>query len=276
MKNLFLILRKLRLLWVFLLFHGISLVFIVRQFKYHQSVLFETSAPLTREWWTWVKEAEHFLFLTTENELLHKEVNRLRMQVMQQQVNGESLCWNSDTALLVPYSWLPARLIHLTLNQSQNRFTLNRGSLQGLKADMGVIGPGGVVGVITQVGPHLATGLTLMNEGQGLLLSVRLKWSGELGNLVWDGKSACCARIEGLATHVKVNPGDTVETSGLSSIFPRGIAVGYILEKRSDQDVEAGYATLRFATRFSALDHVMVLDYTYQAEQDTLDNPELP
>jgi cell shape-determining protein MreC len=79
-----------------------------------------------------------------------------------------------------------------------------------------------------------------------------------------------------LATHVKVKPGDTVETSGLSSIFPRGIPVGFILKPRSEQDVESGYASLRFATRFSALDHVMVLDYTYQAEQDTLENPLMP
>lgn len=276
MKNLFLILRKLRLLWVFLLLHGISLVFVIRQFKYHQTVLFETTAPLAREWWARVKEAEHFLFLPTENQLLHQELNRLRMQAMQQEIKNESLCWSTDTALRVPYSWLPARLIHLTLNQSQNRFTIDRGSQQGLRPDMGVVGPGGVVGVITQVSPHLATGLTLMNEGQGLLLSVRLKSSGELGNLVWDGQSACCARIEGLATHVKVKPGDTVETSGLSSIFPRGIPVGYILKKRGNQDVEAGYAHVRFATRFSALDHVMVLDYTYQAEQDTLENSNKP
>jgi rod shape-determining protein MreC len=276
MKNLFLILRKLRLLWVFLLFHGISLVFIVRQFRYHQTVFFESTASITRAWWSRTKEVEHFLFLSTENALLHRELVRLRMQVMQQELQGERLCWTSDTALKVPYSWLSARLIQLTLNQSQNRFTLNRGSKQGLRPDMGVIGPAGVVGVVTQVSPNLATGLTLMNEGQGLLLSVRLKSSGELGNLVWDGKSACCARIEGLATHVKVKPGDTVETSGLSSIFPRGIPVGFILKPRSEQDVESGYASLRFSTRFSALDHVMVLDYTYQAEQDTLENPLMP
>jgi rod shape-determining protein MreC len=276
MKNLFLILRKLRLLWVFLLLHGISLVFVVRHFRYHQSVLFETTSPLTKQWWTWIKEMEHFFFLTEENELLNRELTRLRRQVLQQQIQSESLCWSSDTSLNVPYKWLPARLIHLTLNQSQNRFTIDRGSLQGLRADMGVIGPGGVVGVITQVSPHLSTGLTLMNEGQGLLLSVRLKSSGEFGNLVWDGKSACCARIEGLATHVKVQPGDTVETSGLSSIFPRGLPVGYVTKKRTDQDVEAGHAYIRFASRFSALDHVLVLDYTYQAEQDSLEKPTAP
>jgi rod shape-determining protein MreC len=276
MKNLFLILRKLRLLWVFLLFHGISVVFIVRQFNYHQSVLFETTAPLSKKWWSKVKEAEHFLFLTDENELLHREVNRLRMLSMHQEIKRENLCWSTDTALKVPYTWLPARLIHLTLNQSQNRFTINRGRNEGLRPDMGVVGPGGVVGVITQVSPHLATGLTLMNEGQGLLLSVRLKSTGELGNLVWDGKSPCCARIEGLATHVKVKAGDTVETSGLSSIFPRGIPVGYILKQRTEQDVESGYASLRFATRFTALDHVAVLNYSYQAEQDTLENPSNP
>jgi len=276
MKNLFLILRRLRLLWVFLFFHGISLVFIVRQFRYHQSVLFETSAPITREFWTRVKEAEHFLFLTTENELLHRELNRLRMQVLQQQVNTESLCWDSDTSLIVPYSWISARLIHLTLNQSQNRFTIDRGSRHGLKPDMGVIGPGGVVGVITQVSPHLATGMTLMNEGQGLMLSVRLKSSGELGNLIWDGKSSCCARIEGLASHVKVVVGDTVETSGLSTIFPRGIPVGYILKSSSEQEAYSGILSMRFATRFSALDHVMVLNFNYKAEQDTLENIEMP
>lgn len=276
MKNLFLILRKLRLLWVFLVLHGISLVFVVRHFRYHQSVLFETTSPITKQWWSWFKEVEHFFFLTEENELLNRELTRLRRQVMQQQIQAENLCWSSDTALNVPYRWLPARLIHLTLNQSQNRFTIDRGSLQGLRPDMGVIGPGGVVGVITQVAPHLATGLTLMNEGQGLLLSVRLKSSGEFGNLVWDGKSACCARIEGLATHVKVKPGDTVETSGLSSIFPRGLPVGYVSKKRTDQDVEAGYAYIRFASTFSALDHVLVLDYTYQAEQDSLEKPVAP
>jgi rod shape-determining protein MreC len=57
-------------------------------------------------------------------------------------------------------------------------------------------------------------------------ISARMGKEGAVGPLTWDGKSGNMAILKEIPLHVKFQPGDTVFTSGFSSIFPPDIPLG--------------------------------------------------
>ena len=63
-------------------------------------------------------------------------------------------------------------------------------------------------------------------------VSARLGQNGTTGPLSWDGKSNNGALIKEIPLHMELTPGDTVYTSGYSSIFPPDIPLGITGESR--------------------------------------------
>ena len=63
-------------------------------------------------------------------------------------------------------------------------------------------------------------------------ISARIGMEGAVGPMTWDGHSSNGAILKEIPHHVEFAPGDTVYTSGFSSIFPEGIPLGTIGESK--------------------------------------------
>src|SRR5665648_1074151 len=146
----------------------------------------------------------------------------------------------------------------------ENYISLNKGSRQGIKPDMGIICAGGVVGVITNVSPNYSTGLSLLNKR--LSIPAKINKNNYFGSLVWDGEHFNTADLKEIPFHNIVNVGDTVVTSGFSSVFPEGIMIGTI----KNFDVESGTnfynIKVELSTNFKTLKYVEVVQNTKQTE----------
>ena len=118
----------------------------------------------------------------------------------------------------------------LSRNKQHNYFILNKGSEDGISAQSGVITGNGIVGIIDAVDKHYSYGLSFMNSG--VSISARLGNEGAIGPLVWDGISSDGAILKEIPLQYKFAPGDTVWTSGFSSIFPADIPLGVAGESR--------------------------------------------
>jgi rod shape-determining protein MreC len=99
-------------------------------------------------------------------------------------------------------------------------------------------------------------------------LSARIKSNGYFGSLSWDGRDYRQAVLNDIPQHVSVNIGDTVETTGYSTIFPEGIFVGTITDyEKPGSDFYTIYVQL--VTDFKKLQFVDVV--SNKRKQEFLD-----
>jgi len=90
--------------------------------------------------------------------------------------------------------------------------------------------------------------------------------------LSWDGKDYRYALLNEIPFHVKVSKGDTVVTSGYSSIFPEGIIIGVVKDFNFNQGNNFYNIYIQLSTDFMNLNHVNVVSNLYKDEQKILEN----
>ncbi|HNX55107.1 MAG TPA: rod shape-determining protein MreC [Prolixibacteraceae bacterium] len=202
--------------------------------------------------------------LAAENAALRK---LLQKQVMLRERNP---IMRPDTVDAPAYVFTAAKVISNSVNKQFNYITINKGSRQGIKPDMGVIGPDGVIGVITNVSPNYATGLSLLNKR--FSIPAKLTKNNYTGNLAWDGEHANTADLKEIPFHIMVNVGDTVVTSGYSSIFPEGIMIGIVTKWDQEGGTNFYNIKVELSTNFRTLKYVEVVKNTKQDELKKLES----
>ncbi|MCM1297350.1 MAG: rod shape-determining protein MreC [Muribaculaceae bacterium] len=194
--------------------------------------------------------------LQRRNADLEREVISLRRTVnnLEEQVYADSM---TVVEPLMPYSFIIATVINNSIARPYNYLTINKGAINGIKPEMGVVDQNGVVGVVNLVSDHYARVISLLNPN--FRLSCKLKGSDVFGSLVWDGHSPEQAILEELPKHTVYHPGDTIITTGYSDVFPEGIPVGTVVS--ADRGVDDNFFTLRInlLTDFSQLSTVRVI-----------------
>ena len=103
---------------------------------------------------------------------------------------------------------------------------LDKGWRSGIKKDMGVVTPEGVVGIIIDVSENYSSGISVLHKDTRI--SGRIKKNNQLVNVSWDGVNYRLGNISHIPTFVNLLPGDTILTSGNSQIFPEGLMIGTV------------------------------------------------
>ncbi len=123
------------------------------------------------------------------------------------------------------YSFLPVKIINNSVNKIYNTFTLNKGSNDGIKYKQGVIGNDGVYGIVIRVGKHYSVAMSILNPE--MKVSGLIKNRDYIGSINWNG-DITHVRMNDVPKHAVFEKGDTIITSGYSSIFPKGLHIGVI------------------------------------------------
>lgn len=194
--------------------------------------------------------------LQRRNSDLELEVYRLKEVIRDKNQLEYADTMTVDSAL-TRYHFIIADVINNSINRSHNYITIEKGRLDGIEPEMGVIDQNGIVGVVNVVGDHTSRLISVLNPY--LRLSCKVKGETQVGSLVWDGKTPGEAILEELPKHARFVKGDTIVTSGYSSVFPEGVPVGTILS--GSRDREDNFYTLRVKlfTDFSTLSTVRVI-----------------
>ncbi len=169
------------------------------------------------------------------------------------------------------FRMIPATIVKASRNSQHNYIVLNKGSEDGVKPQTGIVTTTGVVGVVNAVGKHFSYGLTLMNTKMSV--SARIGQTGLVAPLEWDGKHSNGALMKNLPLHYEIAPGDTVWTSGYSSVFPPDIPIGTTGRIRqvdgSTNEVSVGlfqdFAALRYVIITENLDRGEIADLEKEA-----------
>ena len=152
---------------------------------------------------------------------------------------------------------VPASIVKASRNSQHNYIVLNKGSEDGIKPQTGIITTNGIVGVVNAVGKRYSYGLTLMNAK--VSVSARIGKTGLVGALEWDGRHSNGALMKGLPLHYTVAPGDTVWTSGFSTVFPPDIPIG-ITGRIRQVDGSTNEVSVELFQDFSALRYVIITE----------------
>nr|MBA2601522.1 rod shape-determining protein MreC [Actinomycetota bacterium] len=134
---------------------------------------------------------------------------------------------------------------------------IDRGRSSGIRPDMSVIAPQGLVGKVIRAGSNTATVLLLIDPDGAA--SATVEGEGNNGTIRGNGGSELLS-LEFIRTDADVNVGDTVVTSGQDGgIFPRGINIGSVAEVGGEEADVSKDITVEPFVDFDGLTYVTVL-----------------
>ena len=126
------------------------------------------------------------------------------------------------------FIFLPAHIMKISNNTQHNYMIIDKGYADGVSEGDGVITGKGAVGIIDAVSENYSYARSFRNHGMSI--SARLGKKGSVGPLNWNGHGRNEAILSEIPHHMEFAPGDTVYTSGFSSIFPADIPLGVTSE----------------------------------------------
>ncbi|MDO4789505.1 MAG: rod shape-determining protein MreC [Porphyromonas sp.] len=278
MHKLFELLRRNIHVLLFVLLEIMAVTLMYNRTDYHGSVLFGTSNRVVGHILSYKGEFDKYrglheanLELMRSNAQLEKEVLKLNAAIERYKV--DSLYYNNvfvtEENPASDFEYSVAEIVGQTNLTKTIFLTINKGSHDGVTLDMGVLSTRGVVGSVVAVGTHFSKVLPLVNNS--FSLSCKLSNQEYLGSLQWDGESLTHSVLTRLPKHLSYTPGDTVLTSGYSTVFPKGLFVGIVEGETKSTDDNFLSLRVKLATDFEKLRYVYMVKNMHKSERDSLD-----
>lgn len=202
--------------------------------------------------------------LMEENAALEEEVRRLTSQVIDYQKTKEENEFYKDFLEIKEqhpdFQFEPAMLISRDPNDPFGGFTIDKGSLNGVKAKDPVITADGLVGYVSEVAPSYSKVTTIL--GQKMKAGAydrRTRDAGIASGTIALAENGQC-RLYNLPRSCSVTIGDYIVTSG-GGLFPDGLLIGTVADVRQEEHDISLYAVVDPAADLAELRDVMVLTY---------------
>jgi rod shape-determining protein MreC len=212
-----------------------------------------------------------------ENDSMHSELDRLK--VRNAELEGRALEADRLAGLLKfrtthpETPMLAARVIGGSPDAGSLVVNIDRGSRDGLRRDMGVITPDGVVGKIFAVYPDISQVLLLGDKDSGVgALLADTRTQGPV-----KGTGEPLLALEYISSDEKVTVGEAVLTSGQDRIFPKDLPVGKVVDFVVDPKTPFMKIRVKPAAHLDRLEEVLVLqtrqELNLKKEPDTVTSP---
>ena len=205
--------------------------------------------------------------LRAENEMLKEQLAQMEDNARQadsvQRENQRLRQLLELTSTHEDYELVDAYIIGWSSTDWTNTCTINRGTSAGIEAGMCAITANGeVVGLVTEAGPNYAIVKTVLDST--LEISAIIASSGYTGMVSGGYISGheTLLRMDYLSSSAIIRNKDQVVTSG-STVYPRNLILGYVVDAGFDDTGVAKYAVLEPATEISSLEQVFIItEYT--------------
>ena len=204
--------------------------------------------------------------LVAENRELREALvsfNRLKTDYIESEMENDRFRRTLNLPQEEGWEYIHGEIIGKTHRRNDNMITINKGSSDGLRPDLGVIGPDGVVGVVWEVSGSYAKILPLNNPSAvaaSIVQQSRYQESYVIGSSLRSSESDQSSNeawLMNFPNFETIARGDLVLTSGLDFIFPKGIHIGRVQSASISQDFQK--VLLQLSTDFSRLELVTVV-----------------
>ncbi len=276
MRNLLNFLLKYNYWLLFILLEVICFVLLFRLNNYQQSVFFTSANVVAGKVYEVSGGISSYFHLKSVNEdlldrnmALEQQITNLENRLKDYRI--DSITMNSIRYLeQADYKIFKAHVIRNSLNQADNYITLDKGSSSGIRPEMGVVDGNGVVGIVYKTSPSYSLVISVLNSKSSI--SCKIIGSEYFGYLKWEYGDSRYAYLKDLPRHAEFNLGDTVVTSGYSTVFPAGVMVGTVDDMSDSNDGLSYLLKIKLATDFGKLGNVRVISRSGQGEQRELEN----
>lgn len=270
MRNLIRFILTYHFLFLFLIFESLSLTLLFNYNHFQKAKFINSSQRVTGFVYTKIDILKEYLSLRQINQQLVIENAKLN-NILQRAYRSDEIFFYGeyDSIYRQRYFYTSARIINNSVNKQHNYLTLNKGSEAGIKPEMAVITPFGIVGIVNGVSKRFSTVMSLLNTN--LRVSAKVKKNDAFGSLAWDGIDHREAVLYEIPYHIDISKGDTIITSGFSTIYPEGILIGTV----KDFEVRGGnfyVIRVQLSTDFKQLTYVNVVSNLRKDEQIELEN----
>ena len=204
--------------------------------------------------------------LAAENAALKEELSQMkddaRLADTLKRENDRLRALNELKTTHEDYVLVDAYIIAWGSNDWTSTLTINRGTNVGIEAGMCAITENGeVIGLVSEAGPNYAIVKTVLDSSLGISATITSSgYNGMVqGNYV-EGREDML-RMNYLPSNAVIRTGDQVVTSG-STVYPRDLILGYVVDADFDDTGVAKFALLRPAADINTLEQVFILtDY---------------
>ena len=266
MRNIFLFIRRHFTFFTFLFLQVVALWLLFNYNRFHKA----KGLGITNEFTGWVNskynKAEDYFNLRDENQRVHK-LNDSLMSLLPRnfdhrdttgQMIQDSISFDTSGSYRRYFS-RPATVVYNTINSQKNYIQINRGTNQGIKDNMAVVGSdGSAIGVVVNVSGNFSQVMSLLHIQS--TVSASIKKTGNFGTAEWDGKDPQYLTLNRIPKTVDIKIGDTVLTSPVSFNFPPGYMLGTISDIKLDNTSGMYLLKVKTAANFYNLQQVHVIE----------------
>ncbi len=192
-----------------------------------------------------------------ENVELRERVDQLtaeRNKALEQAAALELIRTQLALPARTQYRELAANVISRDASLWFRRLTIDRGTLDGVKRDMPVATAGGIVGRVISVGPNFAMVQVITDKHAGV--GAMLQTSRAMGEIRGLDNDRC--ELKNVSTSEKVDVGESVVTTGLDRIYPKGLLVGNVERIEVDPNAPWHRIVVKPAAPVDRVEHVLV------------------
>jgi len=203
--------------------------------------------------------------LIEENSKLQAQVDELTLEINRLQQDRYQLTHLQELyeldAQFESYEKVGARIVGSESVNWYHSFLIDKGKEDGLSVDMNVIADGGLVGIITDVGPNWSRVTSIISDeinlmGRVLATEDNLIVSGNLATVKSNGTISFSQLLD---SDNQVHKGDKVVTSSISDKYLPGLVIGYLDEIHPDVNNMTKSGSLLPVVDFNHLDEVLII-----------------
>jgi rod shape-determining protein MreC len=277
-RNIFLFIRRYFNILVFLVLQVICIILIVQYSKYHQAMFGKTANIVTGKINAQYDQVEYYFQLKKTNDSLVKAnemlYNKLASNYNIPDSNQKQVVDSIRVDSILQYRkfiYLSAKVVANSVTSQSNFLVLQSANASQMRVGMGIVDPNNaVVGAITDVSGEFVVVMSLLHKDSHI--SGKLLKTGETGTVTWDGKYPNLLTLTGIPKSAKLAKGDTIITSGFSTIFPKGLMLGRVDEVFLETSTNNYKIMVRTATNFYNLEYAYAIDNLQQKAIDQLLN----
>ena len=266
------VVRNILTVAVFIILEIASVLMLSRNNQIQRLWIARISHGFMARTWGASQSVSNYFSLKRQNDELALENDRL-----QKLVRGYELAAREADPASKPvladngFNYIPATIIKSSTNTQHNYLIIDKGSEDGVMRNSGIITDKGVIGIVDAVSSHYSYAISFLNTE--LFISARLGNSGAVGPLAWDGTGSDRAILKEIPLQFKFAPGDTVYTSGYSTIFPPDIPIGVARESKIINGATNEIKVDLFQNH-KALKYVTIVSNTRAAEIEAIEKQE--
>lgn len=255
---------------LFLLLFVLSLALTIQSHSYHKSKFISSTNFLTGGIYDKANSIKAYFYLKKENEILVEENNQLKSILYNYKTLNESLDL-IDSSFQGNFEFNTAKVIKNSYSYTKNYLTIDKGSNDAVKQDLGVITSKGIVGIIDNSTKNYSRVISILNTKSRI--NAQLKNSNHIGSLIWNTKSPEFAQLIDISKFAPIKAGDTIITGGQSSIFPKGIPIGTIYTYAIDSNGDMYTVNVKLFNDMTNIGHVFIITNTDYEEIKSLEVP---